>query len=141
MEFKICAKCNSTKSISEFHNRKKEKDGKSKHCKQCATEHNKKEYYEKYKESHNKKIVERRRNKKLDYDVYIRSLGLKCIKCGVNHPATLDFHHRDPSKKEDTVSNLKWSGCSLERLKLEIDKCDILCSNCHRILHYEDRNS
>ena len=141
METKKCKICSEVKSIDDFHNRKKSNDGKSPNCKSCATNHNKKEYYEKHKEKHNRHIVERRRTKKLEYDKYIQSLGLKCKQCGVNHPAVLDFHHRDPSTKESTVSDLKWSGCSLERLKLEIDKCDILCSNCHRILHYEDRNS
>jgi hypothetical protein len=141
METKKCNICSEVKSIDDFHNRKKSKDGKSPNCKLCATNHNKKDYYEKHKEKHNRRIVERRRTKKLDYDRYIHSLGLKCIKCGLNHPAILDFHHRDPSTKEDTISNLKWTGCALETLQREIDKCDVLCANCHRILHYNQRNS
>lgn len=141
METKKCKTCNKTKPIADFHNRKKSKDGKSSNCKLCDTNYNKKDYYEKYKERHNRYLIERRRNKKLEYDRYIQSLGLKCKKCGENHPAVLDFHHRDPNTKKNTISNLKWSGCSLEQLKLEINKCDILCSNCHRILHYEYRNS
>lgn len=139
MNFKTCIKCNSSKHIDDFYNRNKEKDGKSKHCKQCAIKINRKGYYEKYKEKHNINIIERRIKKKTEFDNYIKSLGLKCKECGINHPAVLDFHHINPNDKKYTISYLKWSGCSFETIKKEIDKCDILCSNCHRIFHYNKK--
>ena len=63
--------------------------------------------------------------------------GLGCP-CGEMHPACLDFHHRDGGKEinpADAVSRA-WSK---SRLLAELGKCDVLCSNCHRKLHYAER--
>jgi hypothetical protein len=62
---------------------------------------------------------------------------LACVECGEDHPATLDFHHRDPSTKEANVSSTHRLGWSEKRILKEIAKCDVLCANCHRKLHYE----
>lgn len=64
--------------------------------------------------------------------------GAKCQRCGYDrYVGALEFHHRDPKEKDP-----KWSrGWNLERLKKELDKCDILCSNCHREVHAEMRGS
>jgi|WetSurMetagenome_2_1015567.scaffolds.fasta_scaffold72221_4 hypothetical protein len=63
---------------------------------------------------------------------------LKCSKCGESHIACLDFHHHDSSKKEVNISEAIWRGWSIKRIMEEIEKCDILCCKCHRILHYEE---
>lgn len=60
--------------------------------------------------------------------------GGKCEKCGYNKDINaLDFHHIEPSEKEFTISahfTKPW-----EKLKKEIDKCSLLCANCHREEH------
>jgi hypothetical protein len=65
----------------------------------------------------------------------IQYLGGRCTDCGFEgHPVAFDFDHKDPSKKE-----FKISGSYLFRwkvLKMELDKCELRCSNCHRIKHY-----
>jgi len=48
-------------------------------------------------------------------------------------PECMDFDHRDPKKKIFNVSQAAVSGNSLESIKAEIAKCDLVCSNCHRI--------
>lgn len=62
--------------------------------------------------------------------------GGKCESCGYDKCyASMDFHHRDPDQKDFSISSTsktKWS----EKLKLELDKCSLLCSNCHRELHH-----
>ena len=58
----------------------------------------------------------------------------KC-KCGESRHWILDFHHRE--NKEFDISKAASKGYSLEKIKKEIRKCDILCSNCHRDLHYQ----
>jgi len=65
---------------------------------------------------------------------------LQCIQCGENHEACLDFHHRDPKEKDRAISR---SFNSLGRIKVmeEISKCDVLCANCHRKLHFEQNKS
>lgn len=57
-------------------------------------------------------------------------------KCGASHPACIDFHHRDPTQKKDGISDLVKRGASQRRLLEEINKCEIMCSNCHRIHHW-----
>lgn len=61
--------------------------------------------------------------------------GGKCELCGYNRCVdALEFHHRNSSEKEFGVSQ---SGLtrSWERVKNEIDKCILVCANCHRELH------
>lgn len=60
---------------------------------------------------------------------------LACEVCNENHPATLDFHHREPAEKDCEISVAVRKGWSIKRLEGEIQKCSILCSNCHRKLH------
>ena len=60
---------------------------------------------------------------------------LACQRCGENHPATLVFHHRNPSEKEVTIAQAVRSGWSIERIQEEIQKCNVLCTNCHKRMH------
>ena len=63
--------------------------------------------------------------------------GLAC-KCGESHPACLDFHHRDPATKLFTISEgVATRGRSV--ILEEIAKCDVICANCHRKHHYENK--
>ncbi|PIO00860.1 hypothetical protein COT60_03475 [Candidatus Pacearchaeota archaeon CG09_land_8_20_14_0_10_30_9] len=62
---------------------------------------------------------------------------LKCLKCRETHPSTIDFHHKDGRKKEISISKMVSEGYSMLRIKKEIEKCQILCSNCHRKLHWK----
>lgn len=65
--------------------------------------------------------------------------GSRCQDChGQFHYSAFDFHHLDPSKKEMNV--LANSPTSLESVKQELDKCVLLCSNCHRARHYDSNN-
>lgn len=64
----------------------------------------------------------------------IEYLGGKCAKCGWNgHWAAFDFHHRDPTEKEVSWDRLRKR--SWDRMRPELDKCTLLCRNCHTILH------
>lgn len=65
--------------------------------------------------------------------------GGKCQKCGYNKcEGALQFHHRDPKQKDFTLSqiNLNDTNFSMEKIKQEVDKCDLLCANCHFEEHY-----
>lgn len=67
--------------------------------------------------------------------------GGKCVSCGLvsEHTTIYDFHHKDPSQKDFSVSHYtdkKSKGGILDDiLKAELDKCLLLCANCHRIEH------
>ena len=60
--------------------------------------------------------------------------NLECENCGEDHSACLDFHHSE--EKETSVSDLvRNTTSSISRIKKEIDKCQVLCANCHRKAH------
>jgi hypothetical protein len=60
-----------------------------------------------------------------------------CTVCGFKDPRALHFHHlRD---KEKSVSEAVNSGWSLSHIQAEIDKCILLCANCHMIHHHDER--
>lgn len=63
---------------------------------------------------------------------------LKCSECGFSHIAALDFHHKDPSKKEGLISRLISDG-RFKKAEEEAKKCIILCANCHRIHHHKEK--
>jgi hypothetical protein len=66
--------------------------------------------------------------------------ALKCKICGEPHIACLDFHHIDQSLKEGSIGVIA-NTYSTKRLLKEIEKCEILCANCHRKLHYNPNNN
>jgi hypothetical protein len=94
-----------------------------------------KEAYRKNPDPYNFRQAERRKAAR-DY-IWAIKCKSKCLKCGEDHPATLDFHHRDPTQKEITAVKMVANKYSEKRINEELEKCDILCSNCHRILHHE----
>lgn len=65
----------------------------------------------------------------------IKYLGGKCVECGESRdiPCIYDFHHIDPATKDFTIAK---TVKLFEVLKPELDKCILLCANCHRIRHY-----
>lgn len=97
------------------------------YCKKCRRAIAKKDYQankERYKERATKA-----RQKKLDKFHEFKSTQ-QCDICGENHSACLDFHHRDESEKKFEIANmLRYSWAKIEE---ELNKCDVLCANCHR---------
>lgn len=67
---------------------------------------------------------------------------LSCMVCGENHPACLQIHHRDRKGKSFTIS---WvvgrSTYSINTILQEIEKCDVLCGNCHAIRHWRETHN
>ena len=83
-------------------------------------------------DKHNKRLAVERR-------ILIDEIKLKtgCIECGYKeNPVALDFDHINPADKEFTIGT-SYTSVSLKRLYKEIDKCQVLCANCHRIRTYK----
>ena len=60
--------------------------------------------------------------------------GGKCQICGYDKcMRSLDFHHLDPTQKDFAISTFK--NKKIEKLKTELDKCILVCSNCHGEIH------
>lgn len=61
---------------------------------------------------------------------------LKCSRCPEDFWACLEFHHKNSDNKEIILSRVAENGWSIERIKKEIAKCEVLCANCHRKEHF-----
>lgn len=106
---KYICKCGETKKENFSHGRHTE-------CKACKSNRQKK-IYRKYKQQ------------AVDYK------GGACIKCGYSKCiASLDFHHRNPDEKD--INWKKLTKRSFKSIVKELDKCDLLCRNCHGEIHY-----
>lgn len=93
-------------------------------------------YYEKNKELCIKRNAISRGKRRVEWHDFKSRLA--CSVCGFSHPAVIDFHHRDPSTKKGSVFRLAADG-KWRRAYEEAMKCDVLCANCHRIHHYNER--
>lgn len=64
----------------------------------------------------------------------IAYMGGKCAKCGYDsHPSALQFHHIDPLTKDVSWNKLRLR--AWDKITAELDKCIMLCANCHFIVH------
>ena len=98
-----------------------------------------KAYYEKNKKEVIHKINVRKKTHKAWFVNYKKQLS--CTVCGESRHATLDFHHTDPKKTNKKVHKLISDGSTKTRILKEIEKCVVLCSNCHRVHHEEEREN
>ena len=74
-------------------------------------------------------------------NMLINYKGGKCSICGYDKcQGALQFHHLDQNEKEFTLSqvNLNDTDFSIEKMKEEVDKCILVCANCHSEIHYKD---
>lgn len=131
---KTCSKCKQNKDLLDFNKNKSTKDGLSNQCKEC-NKSNLKNHYNKNTDYYKFRNYERRN---LISD-FINSKKNKCSKCDETHIACLDFHHL--FDKKINIAELPNSLWKMERVEEELNKCIILCSNCHRKLHWEERNT
>jgi len=71
---------------------------------------------------------------------YVENIKKKsnCVDCGESNHLVLDFDHIDDKYKN--VSDMVYESYSIETIQKEIDKCEVRCSNCHRIITYNRRN-
>jgi predicted HNH restriction endonuclease len=91
---------------------------------------------EEEKSAFNQYCTQRWRQRKLDA---VKYKGGKCEKCGYDkYPDVLEFHHHDPTQKEAAWNKMRlWNW---KKVMAELDKCSILCANCHREVHVELRS-
>lgn len=119
---------------TSFNERAASKDGLQPWCRTCNQKKSR-EYYSKNKEKQIQQIYASRKRRK---SIIVRKLHayLKenpCTNCGFDKVAALDFDHLDEQEKEMNISLMIADGYSWENILKEIKKCQVLCSNCHRI--------
>lgn len=132
MEDKKCYTCGSFKDRKEFNKNKSKKDGLNTICKSCSKIRFKR-YYEEHKEEHIHNVSKRKNKDRILFREYIGQIKSSgCVCCGEKEKAALDFHHLRDKKFSICKS---FGNVNLEDLTEEINKCIILCANCHRKFH------
>jgi len=113
--YKICSVCKQNLEFNKENYYMRNRGDYQPQCKSCG----------------NKKTVENQRNVKLKSIEY---MGGKCQFCGYSKCVnSLDFHHKDPLQKSFNISAGKCY--NFDKLKLELDKCILVCRNCHGEIH------
>jgi type I site-specific restriction endonuclease len=130
---KRCSKCKKNKFESEFSFKIKNLGTLQSQCKECTrvlikNHYNvNKGYYLEKAHIRNGKL----RNETLDYiNKYLKNSS--CKDCGEKDIVVLEFDHRDRATKFKAVSSLIRSRYPLNIIKMEVEKCDVRCANCHR---------
>lgn len=129
MPNQTCNKCKLEKPESAYHKATKNKNGLYSTCKSCRKDIDKSYYNHSSKKDRNKEYLAKIQELKIQAKVG------GCIKCDEKEHCCLDFHHTDPSLKTFTIGTRNSLAGSFPAVKAEIEKCIVLCSNCHRKLH------
>ena len=127
---KVCSRCNKEKNCSDFPiQRRKGKEFRRSECRECYNS-----YFRNYMKGNKthvarvKKVKEQRRKEVCEY-----KLTKGCEICGYNKTYwALEFHHRNPEEKKYNISSGMSDALKFDDLLEEINKCAVLCSNCHR---------
>ena len=123
MDTKICTKCGKELPLTDFHWRNKAKGIKRSECKYCHND------YMNQKNAQNREIVHNLKQNSC------------CAKCGENRWYVLDYHHLNPEEKEATIARLTSNKYKLEDIQKEVNKCIVLCANCHREFHHFEKQN
>ena len=117
---KNCSKCKLNKSVKDFPYSDRKKNKLHSWCKECLYGYQKKRWKDRKRKA-------------------ISLMGGCCYKCGYKkNMAALEFHHKNPEKKEfvwEKLRKMKWSS-----VIKELKKCILVCSNCHAELHSPEDN-
>lgn len=145
---KTCTSCKQEKPIDQFNKRAKSKDGYNEQCRLCISTWRKNRRLELkaqgitprtdiYNREHKDEKNAWRQNRRKEIRDYLRSLkiGKTCDMCGGEFPpVAMDWDHLDQNTKlfdicQDGIREMY----SKEKLHDEIDKCRLICANCHRV--------
>ena len=131
---KLCGACREEKEDGEFYRKGGKLQSKCKECQRA--------YYRLYYVRNKPRFISKNRRNKNRQRARLRALAWEakrrpCQDCdGTFHPWVMEFDHRDGTSKAAAVANLVSKGCPDARLLAEIEKCDVVCANCHRLRTY-----
>jgi len=134
IEYKPCSKCQVVRPVNDFNFRHRATSIRHSYCRDCGKNFTRSHY---------------RRNKRLYLDrntltyerhrhIVRQAKSKPCADCGVQYPFyVMDFDHRDGAAKSFELNSVQRK--TIKAILLEIEKCDVVCSNCHRERTYQRR--
>jgi hypothetical protein len=135
---KTCTKCKKDLSIDNFPIVNKKIGKISSKCLECKREYDR-EYWNKIKAEkgvRKNEMSKKNRQSKRKYIIELLKKS-KCVDCGNSDWRVLEFDHRDRKTKSFNLASS--TEFSIQKIQTEIDKCDIVCANCHNIRTIEQR--
>jgi hypothetical protein len=132
--YKTCSKCKVRKLFNEFNFRNKETQIRLSYCKECGRALTRNHY-----RNNKRQYLNRNARSYLKRRELVRQMKSRpCADCGVQYPYyVMDFDHREGEIKEYELNRI--DRMTLRAIMCETQKCDIVCSNCHRVRTYERR--
>lgn len=127
---KTCTSCSREKDLSGFARDRSRVGGYHAHCKVCRRAAASVKYS--MTEVETRRVRDRARVVQTSLLLSMKKAG-GCEKCDEKEPICLDLHHRDPTQKDFGVANYR--NASTAKFGAELDKCAVLCANCHRKVH------
>src|SRR5574343_77243 len=124
---KYCSNCDTYKSLKEFNFKYKEKNKRQAFCRNCQSRVHK-EYYDNHINDY---LAKNKRRQKMLSEFVNNLKDNPCMDCGGKFsPVSMDFDHRE-NKKYNISWMVRYNKNSTENILKEIEKCDLVCSNCH----------
>lgn len=99
------------------------------------------EYSKASYQRHKAEVIAKRKQRQIEiHNSFKRYKStLCCMKCGISHPAVLQFHHRNKAGKSFAIANVVARATSMQQIINELKKCDVLCVNCHAKHHWREK--
>jgi len=134
-----CTKCGNDKPESAFTIRNKKLGVRHRTCMVCMRAY-RNAHYARNKPSYIEKSKKNKKTAKQAAYVFLVEYRKThpCVDCGEADHVVLDFDHKNPSEKTACISRMAADGFSLDKIKKEMEKCDVRCANCHRRKTYRD---
>lgn len=128
-----CCTCKKQILIKDYSWKDKKRGRRSTKCKDCTNKYSRQHYRDNIDDyvARTKKNTARYKEEGRNL-IYEFKLSNPCTSCGESNPIVLEFDHIDPKTKRNDVSTMATHGYSIESIEKEIEKCIILCANCHR---------
>jgi hypothetical protein len=135
----VCNHCLQEKDPEEFNYRYKALGIRHPTCRECQKPFRKQWYEGSAKEKHLENVHARKKRVRDEAREWVWNYlsSHPCQQCGEDDPIVLEFHHVDG--KDKAVSEMVAGGYPIHTIQKEIDKCDVLCANCHRKLTHTER--
>ena len=133
-----CARCKQMLAVSEFHLGPRKRDS---YCRPCRRSYER-EHYAKNREKYKKKRLKNSRKQRERNRSFVNSQkrGKPCLDCGgVFHFSCMEYDHVSGDKVK-CINSMVQSAFSIKMIKAEMDKCELVCANCHRVRTWNRSN-
>ena len=126
---KRCSKCSEVKALGDFNRSGGTGDGLHSYCRACQGA-----WYREHAVQHKANVHATSRRRKLEArDYLVTVLADGCVDCGESDIRVLDFDHVR-GEKTAAIADMVRRGVGLHTIRLEVDKCEVRCRNCHAIV-------